>query len=561
MKNMKLRTKLLVGFALMAVIGLVLGATGIISMLTVSKMTRELQSLTEVTYEITDVLNAHYNWKQGLTMSVFTGSEFTGSLDPGACALGKWMNSESSKRIKDTQFLELLNKALDPHAYMHNEAETVLNSLNAGDNEGAQNKLSTEIIPRAEETISFLDQMASRLKEMVGENESSIVALEQSLIILLIAFIIAAFVASVLLALLLTKSITKPLHALASFMEKAGREGDITLTPEDVEIIGKLSAVKDEIGLTISASAGFVKHVTVISEALGLIANRDLRVENTILSKRDVLGLSLEQMTENLNKAFGEIQSSTGQVSIGSKQVANGAQSLAQGSTQQAAAVEQLSSSIATIAEKTKTNAYMAEKASNLANTIKTNAEKGNHQMGEMTRAVQEINEASQSISKVIKTIDDIAFQTNILALNAAVEAARAGQHGKGFAVVAEEVRNLASKSAEAAKDTGVMIQNSIDKAELGNHIAAETASSLAEIVSGINESNQLIGEIAKSSEDQSTGIAQINTGIDQVAQVIQQNSATAEESAASSEEMSSQANILEDTIAQFKLKSGGTSL
>ena len=372
---------------------------------------------------------------------------------------------------------------------------------------------------------------------------------------------IAAIVSVVLAVLiafvtyLLVSYMLKPLIPLTAYMLKASSTGDIVMQREDVETISRLATIKDELGQCVSACAAFVGRVTDVSKTLETVADGDLSAEIDPLSDKDTLGISLRKMSDMLNTMFKEIQYSSERVSSGAKQLANGSQNLAQGSTEQASSIDELSKSIADIARKTKENADTAGKTAQLADTIRSNAERGSLQMDEMIDAVKRINQSSQNISKVIKVIDDIAFQTNILALNAAVEAARAGQHGKGFAVVAEEVRNLASKSAEAAKDTGVMIQDSMDKAELGARIAEETAASLTEIVAGINESTILITEIAQSSEEQSTGITSINTGIDQVAQVVQQNSATAEESAAASIEMSSQSNLLQELISQMRLK------
>jgi methyl-accepting chemotaxis protein len=264
-------------------------------------------------------------------------------------------------------------------------------------------------------------------------------------------------------------------------------------------------------------------------------------------------------MVKELSEMFGEIKTSSEQVTVGAQQIADGAQTLAQGATEQAASVEELSSSINEVANKTADNAKLANRAADLSATVRDNAQKGTEQMDAMMSAVKDINDASNEINQVIKVIDNIAFQTNILALNAAVEAARAGQHGKGFAVVAEEVRSLAAKSADAAKDTGTLIENSIEKATLGARIADETSASLAEIVNGINESTEIVRQIADSSEEQSVAIKEINKGIDQVAQVVQSNSATAQESAAASEEMSGQSSILNELIGRFKIPGGNT--
>jgi len=402
------------------------------------------------------------------------------------------------------------------------------------------------------ETIDSLPGMAINVLHNLANTNNEYA--DRTILISIAAFGIVAIL-SFAIAIYISSLTSKPLIPLAEFMNKAGTTGDIHLRPVDVEVITKYAQTKDEIGEAIAGAAAFVSHAVAISEVLKTVADGDLTVEVKQLSDNDVMAKSIKHMIESLSNMFGEIQTTTDQVSTGSRQVSNGAQSLAQGSTQQAASIQELSSAISEISERTKENVRTAEKTSTLSNRIKENAEKGSRQMDEMIIAVKDINEASQSISQIIKTIDDIAFQTNILALNAAVEAARAGQHGKGFAVVAEEVRNLAAKSAEAAKETGDMIQNSMEKAEFGSTIADETAVSLTEIVSGINESSLFIDEITKASEEQANGISQINIGIDQVAQVVQQNSATAEESAAASQEMSSQAAALEQLLGLFKVK------
>ncbi|MDR0223084.1 MAG: methyl-accepting chemotaxis protein [Oscillospiraceae bacterium] len=404
--------------------------------------------------------------------------------------------------------------------------------------------------------VDNLDQcMSLKITSAKNSYDSATESASQSMVITIVVLVLAVVVA-IVLAVYISSIISKPLARLTGFMKKASTTGDLKFSKEEEDTIRDYSQNRDEIGQTINATSGFVNRMNVISRELEIISNGDLSSSVSLLSEKDIMGVSLQKMNAKLNDMFGEINSSSSQVNMGSKQIADGAQALASGSTEQAATIEELSSSTSEIAGKTKQNAEMATKAAELADVIIKSAEKGSRQMDEMMAAVNDINQASQNISKVIKVIDDIAFQTNILALNAAVEAARAGQHGKGFAVVAEEVRNLAAKSAEAAKDTSGLISSSIEKAELGARIANETASSLTEIVSGINESSQLVNEIARSSEEQSIGISQINTGIEQVTQVIQQNSATAEESAAAAQEMSGQSEMLEELIRQFKLKS-----
>ena len=316
---------------------------------------------------------------------------------------------------------------------------------------------------------------------------------------------------------------------------------------------------RNEITLLSRAFAKMSEAVRQQAEEMSRISQGDYSGLMPVRSEKDVMNQAINHLLDATNTTLSQINVVSAQVSMGANQIADGAQTLAAGSTEQAASIQELSNSIGEVAEQTRKNVEMSARAAQISSDMREKAEDGAHQMNEMMDAVREISSSSHDIGKVIRVIDDIAFQTNILALNAAVEAARAGAAGKGFAVVADEVRNLAAKSAEAAKNTGSLIENSISKAEMGVKIAGQTAESLGEIIAGVNETTDIVQNIADASEHQSHAINQINLGIDQVAGVVQQNSATAEESAASSEEMSGQAELMAGLISQFKLRDSGT--
>ena len=367
--------------------------------------------------------------------------------------------------------------------------------------------------------------------------------------ILTVLFILAA----AFIAVRLAKPIADPIVSLVARIEKLA-DGDLHTGVPQVNSTNEIGVLSKSFTKTVDTLNGYVGE---ISDVLSSLKAGDCTVE----AKQDYRGDfapikdSLEGITDDLNRIYTEIRIGADQVSGGAEQVSNAAQSLSQGATEQASSIEELSASITEINTKVANSAANASEANRLSTEASQEMELGREQMEKMVAAMGDISDSSAKIKNIIKTIQDIAFQTNILSLNAAVEAARAGEAGKGFSVVADEVRNLAGKSAEAAKDTSELIESSLAAVRNGSKIAEDTQKSFRTILESSEKTNALIESISADANEQASAIGQVTQGVEQISAVVQTNSATSEESAAASEELNGQAQAMKQTLAFLKLK------
>ncbi|MBU3917839.1 CHASE3 domain-containing protein [bacterium] len=385
-----------------------------------------------------------------------------------------------------------------------------------------------------------------RLKEKTDAARKS----AQTTLLLIVICTVATVALTILVSFFQSGSISRPLKRLSEAVIKAEKEGDFSVT---VDVKGT-----DEVGQTATAFnslMGVMKSVfDDMNRVMSAVENKDMTERITSDYGGNLKGESINNALRMMSQTIAEVKRVIEQVTIGVNELNVSSQSLAEGTSQQAASLEEISSTIVEVGTQAKTNNDNASQAQQLSSDTRITTQKGNLQMETMLGSMREINSTSKEVAKIIKVIDGIAFQTNLLALNAAVEAARAGKYGKGFAVVAEEVRNLAARSAEAAKNTSNLIDKSIKEVAKGVNNADQTASHLTDITKGVDKINDFVGEISSASKEQSLGLAEVNKGLTQVNNIIQQNSSISEQTASAAQELTAQADQLRRLIGQFIL-------
>ncbi|WP_051280696.1 methyl-accepting chemotaxis protein [Anaerovorax odorimutans] len=554
-KNMKIRNKILTGFAIIEILLII---SMLFSMGNINRVSSEVDKYNKIIIPNSEAIDdiqksmvsiQRYLYQAIATTDLTETKEYCDkSVEESNLISSNLEKLKSNNGILEDNYSEL-SEALSRGKDIRLK---VIDSALKNDNETSLSILNNQFNPIFDEANSIMEKCYNEKVEVEKNMVENSEKVRKNALILQGILLIISVIISIIVSVIITKSINKPLDEIkwaATEVAKGNLNLEINYYSKDE--IGDLAEEYRETCKTIS------KYIKCIDDAMFDMANGNFDIESPekFIGDFESIEESITNFIIHISTVLGDIKVSAEMVDNASDQVSSGAQTLAQGATEQASSIEELSASISEISNQVKANAENSNKAKEMAINSSNAIENSNNQMKELMGAMDGINASSNEIGKIIKTIEDIAFQTNILALNAAVEAARAGTAGKGFAVVAEEVRNLASKSAEAAKNTTSLISSSIAAVDKGIKIANETAEALLNVVQGAEETTGLIEQVNNATNEQAASISQINLGIEQISTVIQNNSATSEESAAAAEELSGQAEIMKQAVNKFKVK------
>ncbi len=508
---------------------------------------------TEATSVLEHALNAevaHYKWSANLSNALYTSKEFTGSLDPTACALGNWLYGDLG--TKDEQVLALRDKMEPLHKSLHESASEVL-KMKETNSWNAQNYYQQTITAELSTLVGYLDDTVERSTAMQEDCQGKIRMAVRMMEILTPLFCLLALICLMSLVRYVVRHIVTPILKLTKQTQPL-TEGllEIDLTHQSEDELGDLVQTLRE---ALGRIQGYVSDINRIMAQLS-DGSFDVHSEEPFIGDFRSIEQSIESFTSKMSDALSQISQAEHRVSGNAEQLSSGSHALAQGATEQASAVEELFATLDDLSRNAARNVEAATDAQQNARRASEQVTLSSEQMKQMVAAMGDIAAASQKIGDIIKTIEDIAFQTNILALNAAVEAARAGAAGKGFAVVSNEVRTLAGESDRAAKATRELIENSIAASEKGRRIVDEVSGTLQTTLDLVVRSSSDIGGIAEAVQHEAVSIAQVTEGISQISAVVQSNSASSEESAAVSSELFEQVRLLQEQTRRFRLKS-----